>query len=282
MNPLKPAVSIHIFPPNRCATGCSICGLSDLPSSTSKILRTQEWLIKAIKVTRYRPLYILFSLYLCLFLLFLILPSYTFFEDMTVLQSHCCDSANHHESPEVIEFNKWRGFGHISMDQKGTVPGVSWIKVDGFTRPKWVFLPFSGCFLDMLQQKKKQPERYQEDQLGSMMRFCLVSNEFIAAPRSCLPKLFFGIFKLHFRFLCPLPQNGEEFFKIVFVVALWPDVFTNGPLIRTKSSCTGKKFRLMTGSLACSKDCRCLAKEGVERSTKLTWLVAESSTRKDI
>lgn len=97
-----------------------------------------------------------------------------------------------------------------------------------------------------------------------------MSNEFIAAPRSCLPKLFFGIFKLHFRFLCPLPQNGEEFFKIVFVVALWPDVFTNGPLIRTKSSCTGKKFRLMTGSLACSKDCRCLAKEGVERSTKLT------------
>lgn len=144
MNPLKPAVSIHIFPPNRCATGCSICGLSDLPSSTSKILRTQEWLIKAIKVTRYRPLYILFSLYLCLFLLFLILPSYTFFEDMTTAISLLW-FANHHESPEVIEFNKWRGFGHISMDQKGTVPGVSWIKVDGFTRPKWVFLPFPGA-----------------------------------------------------------------------------------------------------------------------------------------
>lgn len=141
MNPLKPAVSIHIFPPNRCATGCSICGLSDLPSSTSKILRTQEWLIKAIKVTRYRPLYILFSLYLCLFLLFLILPSYTFFEDMTTAISLLW-FANHHESPEVIEFNKWRGFGHISMDQKGTVPGVSWIKVDGFTRPNCVYFPF--------------------------------------------------------------------------------------------------------------------------------------------
>ena len=157
MNPLKPAVSIHIFPPNRCATGCSICGLSDLPSSTSKILRTQEWLIKAIKVTRYRPLYILFSLYLCLFLLFLILPSYTFFEDMTVLQSHCCDSR--------ITMNHLRSSNSINGEVLGT---SQWIKKAQYLEylgskltdspDPIVYISLSGCFLDMLQQKKKQPE----------------------------------------------------------------------------------------------------------------------------
>ena len=195
------------------------------------------------------------------------------FEDMTTAILLICFS----ESPEVIEFNKWRGFGHISMDQKGTVPGVSWIKIDGFTRPNCVS-SLSGCFLDMLQQKNnlRDIKKINLDQWwGSFsVRWILCSSWILSS------KTVFGIFNLHFRFLCPLPQNGEEFFKIVFVVALWPDVFTNGSLIRTKSSCTGKKFRLMTGSLACSKDCRCLAKEGVERSTKLTWLVAESSTRK--
>ena len=109
------------------------------------------------------------------------------FEDMTTAISLICFS----ESPEVIEFNKWRGFGHISMDQKGTVPGVSWIKINGFTTPKCVS-SLSGCFLDMLQPKNKNNLRdIKKINLdGSMMRFFLVSNEFFAAPRSCLPKLF--------------------------------------------------------------------------------------------
>lgn len=80
------------------------------------------------------------------------------------------------ESPEVIEFNKWRGFGHISMDQKGTVPGVSWIKVD--ESPDRIVYFQTGA-VGILPKKKS--ERNQEINLDQQDEVLLVSS-FLQLP----------------------------------------------------------------------------------------------------
>ncbi len=77
--------------------------------------------------------------------------------NLTAISSFSWSSQMQHDmmtwfsSPEVIEFNKWRGFGHISMDQKGTVPGASRIKVFPNPLGGWFVRAWFGWTFDCLE-----------------------------------------------------------------------------------------------------------------------------------